>query len=62
MSESSIKISTTFSDKQSAEKVEKIVASGKKKISDSFDAGEELYLHEYLSQNSEDMGIDFDSW
>ncbi len=62
MSESSIKISIKFSDIQSAKKVEKILDCGRKKINDSFNAGKELFLHEYLRQTEETMGVDFDSW
>ncbi len=62
MSESSIELSVVFNDVDSSTSLENLLTEAKETILSAFKNSDEIYLHEFLNQKNQNMGISFDSW
>jgi Ankyrin repeats (3 copies) len=62
MTESSIRLSANFDNIELAQNIEKLLIDAKEQILASLKDGAEFYLHDYLNQQNQNMGISFDSW
>jgi hypothetical protein len=62
MSESSITIKAKFKDLVSATNIETLLNEAISNINANFESGTELFLHDYLQQKNQTMGLDFDSY
>lgn len=62
MSESSIELSVVFNDVDTSAGLENLLTEAKEAILSAFNKSDELYLHDFLNQKNQNMGISFDSW
>lgn len=61
MSESNIRLSATFDDIDLAQNIEELLLEAKEQILSSFKEDSELYLHDFLNQQNQNLSISFDS-
>lgn len=62
MSESSIELSVVFNDVDTSAGLENLLTEAKETILSALNNLDELYLHDFLNQKNQNMGISFDSW
>jgi hypothetical protein len=62
MSESSIDLSVVFDNENISTDLENLLIEAKETILTAFKNSNELYLHDFLNQKNQNMGISFDSW
>jgi hypothetical protein len=62
MSESSVELSVVFNDVDTSTALENLLTEAKETILTAFKNSDKLYLHDFLNQKNQTMGISFDSW